>query len=84
MGGTPEVLEPHTSPTGNQVPAKGSILSTTVRHRLSPIVGVQRGPFTAGKCLACYAELSSGAADAPEESSWSTLPPAVEQVCCLD
>lgn len=29
-------------PTGKQVPAKGSILSTSVHHRLSSIVGVQR------------------------------------------
>lgn len=42
MGGTSEVLEAETNPTGKQVPAKGSILSTTVRHRLSPIVGVLR------------------------------------------
>lgn len=29
-------------PTGKQVPAKGSILSTSVHRRLSSIVGVQR------------------------------------------
>lgn len=32
--------------------------------------------FTAGKCLAGYAALSSRAAGAPEESSWWSLPSA--------
>lgn len=41
VGGTPDSGAVK-DPTGKQVPAKGSILSTSVHHRLSPIVGVQR------------------------------------------
>lgn len=79
-----EVLETEMNPTGKQVPAKGSILFMTVRHRLSPIVAVQRYILQLGNAWR-VTQRSQAEPPVPQRSHHDEvflLP--VEQACLLD